>query len=82
MAVGRISEGLEAANQEAARAFSIVAREVRSLGDRQAVLREEVKLLGKRLEELERVRRRLQPRPAGRLSPGGTPPEAPPKPGH
>lgn len=82
LAVGRISEGIDAANQEAARAFSIVAREVRSLGDRQAVLREEVKLLGKRLEELERVRRRMQARPAGRLSPGGTPPEASPTPAH
>lgn len=78
-AMGRIAEGMDAANQEAARAFSVVAREVRSLGDRQAVLREEVKLLGKRLEELERVRRRMQSRP-GRLSPAGTPPEAPPTP--
>lgn len=80
VAMGRIAEGMEAANQEAARAFSVVAREVRSLGDRQAVLREEVKLLGKRLEELERVRRRLQARPAGRLSSAGMPPESPPKP--
>jgi hypothetical protein len=62
-AVGRIAETVNAANLEAARAFALVAREVRSLGDRQLVLREEVKLLGKRLEELERLRRRQQPRP-------------------
>ena len=62
-AVGRIAETVNAANLEAARAFALVAREVRTLGDRQAVLREEVKLLGKRLEELERLRRRQQPRP-------------------
>jgi hypothetical protein len=53
-----LREGMAASNAEAARAFALVAREVRALGDRQAVLREEVRLLGKRLEEMERSRRR------------------------
>jgi len=61
---GRLTEALTAANLEAARAFAMVAREVRTLGDRQAVLREEVRLLGKRFEEMERLRRRAQTRTA------------------
>jgi hypothetical protein len=58
----RMTEALTAANLEAARAFALVAREVRTLGDRQAVLREEIRLLGKRFEEAERLRRRAQTR--------------------
>ncbi|MCA1726426.1 MAG: hypothetical protein LC722_01855 [Actinobacteria bacterium] len=71
-----LTESLAAGNAEAARAFALVAREVRTLGDRQTVLREEIRLLGKRFEEMERQRRRQgfqrpqpQPRPASQLPP-------------
>jgi hypothetical protein len=65
----RLTDALTDANAEAARAFALVAREVRTLGDRQAVLREEIRILGKRFEELERMRRRQglqRPQPARR----------------
>ena len=75
----RLSDALSSSNAEAARAFSLVAREVRTLGDRQAVLREEVRLLGKKLEEAERLRRQSVRRQPGRRAPApAVQPPAPP----